>query len=263
MTIGGESPLSIALFVLYCVALVASIQYLRRGSRRQRLWRLLNRSWAARPAKRFHPLGRSDYIRTAAKAAAIGVALTTVMIAVAAIDSALRPRGLPDLVMALAFIPAIGTFVAFAGAIGQLWRAATFRGPSDLLPFMVLSNGVRVGTASFVAYDAEQEVIAGPFRPEPAFAAIHPTVRLLAQAYPDIGGPDARRAKLDEYMAQRGALKLELLDADGVLVPTTEINILDFTMEGGEDVFRIDVEAELDEWERRGLVATEEGERDG
>ena len=109
---------------------------------------------------------------------------------------------------------------------------------------------LRVGTASFVAYDATRRVFAGPFAPEPAFATIHPTVRLLAEAFSDISGPDARRAKLDEYLETKDALKLELLDGEGVLVPVKEISILDFTVEGGVDVFRIDVEAESEKWEQ-------------
>lgn len=251
--LGQQSPLSIALIVLYIAFLGTSVWYLRIGTRRQRLWRLLNRSWSTRPARRFHPVRRSDYLRTAGKVAAVGVALASLFFAAAMVADAIRPRE-SQLLLAISFGAAIGAVVAFAGALGQLWRAAMFRERAERLPFIVLSNRVRVGTARFVAYDEERHVFAGPFRPEAAFEKIHPTVRLLAEAYPDVGGPDARRAKLDEYMEKRGALKLELLDAGGVLVPTREISILDFSLPGGEDVFRIDVEASWEEWEARGLV---------
>lgn len=253
MYIAHQSPLSAMLIVLYLVFLAGAVHYLRTGTRRQRLWRLLNRSWGTRPARRFHVVQRRDYVRTAGKAAGVGLVCAAAVISMATLNDAMRPRE-SLFVFGIMFVAVIGAFVAFAGAIGQLWRAATFRGPAAVLPFTVLSNRVRVGTASFVAWDDERSVMAGPFRPEPAFAAIHPTVRLLAEAYPDIGGPDARRAKLDEYMEKRDGLKLELLDGEGVLVPTREISILDFTVEGGEDVFRIDVEGEMGEWERRGWV---------
>ena len=41
-------------------------------------------------------------------------------------------------------------------------------------------------------------------------------------------------------------------------MPAREISILDFTVEGGADVFRIDVEARWEEWEARGLIAAGE-----
>lgn len=259
MYLAHQSPLSAMLIFLYIAFLAGAAYYLRRGSRRQRLWRVLNRSWSTRPARRFHSLQRSDYLRTAARAAAVAVACGAVVAAMAMLDDALHARGESNALMGVVFVAAIGMVVAFAGALGQLWRAAIFRPRDTRLPFTVLSNRVRVGSATFVAYDGARDVFAGPFHPEPAFAAIHPTVRLLAEAYPDIGGPDARRGKLDEYLEKKEQLKLELLDPEGIFAPTGEISILDFTIEGGEDVFRIDVEVEMSEWVGRGFVARPDG----
>ena len=55
-------------------------------------------------------------------------------------------------------------------------------------------------------------------------------------------------------MEKRESLKLELLDGRGVLVPTKEISILDFSLPGGDDAFRLDVEASWDAWVARGLI---------
>lgn len=145
-----------------------------------------------------------------------------------------------------------------AFAIFALACATLFRRLSPRLPFMVLSNDVRIGSAGFVAYDRERGVFAGPFLPEPAFETVYPVVRLLSEAYPDVSGPDARRGAVDEYLAKKDALKVELRDGEGILVPAREISILDFTVEGGADVFRIDVEAGWEEWEGRGSVAAGE-----
>ncbi|MFL5563350.1 MAG: hypothetical protein ACJ79K_17935 [Gemmatimonadaceae bacterium] len=254
MYLEHQSPLSAMLIILFAALLAGTVYYLRRGTRSQRLWRLLNRSWSTRPAKRFHSLQRSDYLRTAGKASAVAAACAAVAVVMALLADAIRSRGGANWTDGILFIASIGMVVAIAGALGQLWRAATFRPADTGLPFTVLSNRVRVGTATFIAYDSARGVFAGPFHPEPAFASIHPIVRLLSEAYPEIGGPDARRAKLDEYLARKDQLKLELLDPEGILAPTREISILDFTIEGGEDVFRIDVEAEIEEWERRGFV---------
>lgn len=245
---------SLVLFVAFCVILGAAVWYARTGRRREWLWRQMHRSWGTRPKLRFHPLRRSDYLRTAGKAALLAVAFFAVGSAAAALDETKRFGALENWLVGVMFFGVLASGIALLAGLGQLWRAAFFRGDAGPLPFTVLSNDVRIGSASFIAYDTERGVFAGPFRPEPAFASVYPTVRLLSEAYPDIAGPAARRAKLDEYLSKRDALKLELLDQRGVLVRTGEISILDFSLEGGADIFRIDVEGELTEWEERGLI---------
>ena len=126
MYITHQTPLSLVLILLYLAFLGASVWYLRTGTRRQRLWRLLNRSWGTRPARRFHAVRRSDFFRTAGKAAAVGVVLAAVSIAAEMINDAMRPRGDSLLLGAIVFGGAIGAVMAFAGAIGQLWQAAAF-----------------------------------------------------------------------------------------------------------------------------------------
>ncbi|HEX8849447.1 MAG TPA: hypothetical protein VF761_07945 [Gemmatimonadaceae bacterium] len=246
---------SFAVFVLVLALFGAVRWYTSVPRRRERLWRVLARRWGEpRPARRFHPLRRRDVARAAGRSALVGVALGAVSIGVAWIADRGPTRGPTLWLDAISFMAILGAALAFALASAQLIGAARFRGGSVRLPFTVLSNDIRIGSAGFVAYDDEREVFAGPFVPEPAFEQVYPIVRLLSEAYPDIAGPDARRSALDEYMAKKDALKLELLDAEGILVPAREISILDFTVPGGVDVFRIDVEASYGEWERRGLV---------
>ena len=249
---------SFAVFVLVCAIYLAARWYAAVPRRKERIWRLLARRWGEpRPRRRFHPLRRGDAVRAAGRSALAGVALGAVGVGVGYFVDP-RPTSGPSLwLFGLSFMALIGAAVAFALALSQLVGAAFFRRRTTRLPFTVLSNDVRIGSASFVAYDRERGVFAGPFVPEPAFETVYPVVRLLSEAYPDVSGPDARRGALDAYLAKRDGLKLELLDGEGILVPAKEISILDFTVEGGADVFRIDVEAGWEEWERRGLVRGE------
>ncbi|NUQ94820.1 MAG: hypothetical protein HOQ12_09100 [Gemmatimonadaceae bacterium] len=254
MYLESSSALSVALVLLTWAIVGASIWYVRVPRRRQRVWRILNRSWGTHPAKRFDPLRRSDFVRTAGRVALLALAFLLPVAIISILDATAPSRRYPGWLVAIAGFGMVGAAIATLGALGQLWRAAIFKDGPPPLPFTVLSNDVRVGTAAFVAYDAERGVFAGPFRPEPAFASIYPIVRLLAEAYPDISGPDAKRERLEEYLAKKDGLKLELLDPKGVLLPTGEISILEFGVRGGVEVWRIDVEGELEKWVERGAV---------
>jgi hypothetical protein len=88
-------------------------------------------------------------------------------------------------------------------------------------------HGVIVGHSELEQIDRESGRAWGRFRPGLGFDLVQPIFRLFAEACPrDGSAQDA--AKLESYRGARDALKLELLDAQGTLIPTSTIHIADY-----------------------------------
>jgi hypothetical protein len=79
----------------------------------------------------------------------------------------------------------------------------------------------------------------GTFRPGLGYELVQPVFRLFAQAVPRIGVHD--EATLARYYKARDALELELVDAEGVHIPTSTIHIVDYTVEEGPRAIQLDV----------------------
>jgi hypothetical protein len=92
----------------------------------------------------------------------------------------------------------------------------------------------------------------GAFEPAPAYEAVRAVFQLFTEALPD-GGPPANRAdeeKLARYYRARDALDLTLQTAEGQVVPTTTIHIVDWDELGREVEVHI---SDLAFWQEREL----------
>lgn len=112
-------------------------------------------------------------------------------------------------------------------------------------------HGVIVGHSELEHVDPDTGRAWGEFRPGLGYDLVQPVFRLFAQAVPRDGSArDA--AMLDRYYKSREALKLELQDASGAVIPTSAIHIADYSVEEGPSAIALDVLIRDDAyWSRR------------
>lgn len=113
-------------------------------------------------------------------------------------------------------------------------------------------HGVIVGHSELEHADPGTGRAWGEFRPGLGYDLVQPVFRLFAQAAPrDNSTRD--EAGLSKYYAARDALKLELVDAAGRVIPTSAIHIADYTIEEGPKGISLDVLISDEEyWTSRG-----------
>lgn len=112
-------------------------------------------------------------------------------------------------------------------------------------------HGVTVGWSDLEHADRIEGRARGHFRPGLGYDLVQPVFRLFAEAVPRTGDRD--EAKLRRYYKAREALGLELLDATGIVVPTSAIHIADYAIEEGDGARELDVLiADEEYWARRG-----------
>lgn len=80
----------------------------------------------------------------------------------------------------------------------------------------------------------------GAFRPGLGYELVQPVFRLFAQAVPRDGSPK-NPEMLERYYSARDALGLRLEDANGRLIRTSAIHIVDYTVEEGSGAIALDV----------------------
>ncbi|HEY2377675.1 MAG TPA: hypothetical protein VGH98_17005 [Gemmatimonadaceae bacterium] len=112
-------------------------------------------------------------------------------------------------------------------------------------------HGVVVGWSDLERIEPDLGRARGRFRPGIGYELVQPVFRLFAEAVPRSENAQRDELKLARYYRSRDALKLELVDATGKLVPTSAIHIADYTSD-------VNGECELDVlitdasyWERR------------
>ncbi len=102
-------------------------------------------------------------------------------------------------------------------------------------------RNVTVGWSDLAEHDAAMGVAAGNFRPGPGYELVQPVFRLFAEATGDAPAKSVDEAKLARYYAARDRLALELHAADGSVIPTKTIHIVDFASEVGPDALELEI----------------------
>ena len=101
-------------------------------------------------------------------------------------------------------------------------------------------HGVIVGHSELEHAERNEGRAWGAFRPGLGYELVQPVFRLFSQAVPrDNSSRD--QALLDRYYKARDALKLELVDAGGTVIPTSAIHIADYSVEEGPTAIALDV----------------------
>lgn len=115
-------------------------------------------------------------------------------------------------------------------------------------------HGVVVGWSDLERIEPDLGRARGRFRPGIGYELVQPVFRLFAEAVPR---DDTRRdeAKLARYYKSRDALKLELVDAAGHVIPTTTIHIVDYSGNGAGDCELDVLIADAEYWQRRSTLS--------
>lgn len=119
--------------------------------------------------------------------------------------------------------------------------------------YSVRMRGVEIGASDLEHFDANVGVAYGTFRPGAGYELVQDIFRLYAEASPETptGGRDEE--SLERYYRARDALGLELVDARGRLVPTSAIDVSDYSREAGTEAYEVFVYlADPSGWTRSG-----------
>ena len=112
-------------------------------------------------------------------------------------------------------------------------------------------HGVVVGWSDLERIEPDVGRARGRFRPGVGYEIVQPVFRLFAEAVPR-SGSDRDEAKLARYYKSRDALKLELVDASGRVIPTSAIHISDYSSDSDGADCELDVLiADIGYWQRR------------
>ena len=100
-------------------------------------------------------------------------------------------------------------------------------------------QGVDIGTSDLPQFDGRRGVAYGGFRPGAGYELVQDVFRLFAEASP--AGIDGAQDEeiLDRYLRARDALGLELVDHSGTLIPTTAIDISDYSRETAAEAYEV------------------------
>jgi len=99
-------------------------------------------------------------------------------------------------------------------------------------------RGVEIGASDLEHFDGAGGVAYGIFRPSAGYDLVQDVFRLYAEASPETaGGRDEE--SLERYYRARDALGLELVDPQGRLVPTSAIDISDYSREAGTEAYEV------------------------
>ncbi len=107
------------------------------------------------------------------------------------------------------------------------------------MAYTVRVRGVDIGRSELENHDPGMGVAYGAFRPGAGYELVQDIFRLYADAAPNDGLGTRDEEKLERYYAARDALGLELVDKSGKLVPTTAIDISDYSKEAGTGAYEI------------------------
>lgn len=112
-------------------------------------------------------------------------------------------------------------------------------------------HGVVVGWSDLEQIEPDLGRARGRFRPGVGYELVQPVFRLFSEAVPRDEPGRRDEAKLARYYKSRDALQLELVDAQGVRIPTTTIHIADYRSNGTGDCELDVLIADVHYWERR------------
>ena len=115
-------------------------------------------------------------------------------------------------------------------------------------------HGVVVGWSDLERIEPDVGRARGRFRPGIGYDLVQPVFRLFAEAVPKSNSTERDEVKLARYYKSRDALQLELVDANGRVIPTSAIHIADYTSNttGGDCELDVLI-ADADYWQRRSI----------
>jgi hypothetical protein len=115
-------------------------------------------------------------------------------------------------------------------------------------------HGVVVGWSDLERIEPDLGRARGRFRPGVGYELVQPVFRLFAEAVPRAEKSERDEAKLARYHRSRDALKLELVDPTGRVIPTSAIHIADYRNDedGGDCELEVLI-ADVEYWERRSV----------
>ena len=116
-------------------------------------------------------------------------------------------------------------------------------------------HGVVVGWSELERIEPDLGRARGRFRPGIGYELVQPVFRLFAEAVPRDDSGRRDEAKLARYYKSRDALQLELVDAEGMRIPTTTIHIADYTSNGTGDCELDVLIADAEYWQRRSTLS--------
>jgi len=115
-------------------------------------------------------------------------------------------------------------------------------------------HGVVVGWSELERIEPGLGRARGRFRPGVGYELVQPVFRLYAEAVPRAESAERDEAKLARYYRSRDALKLELVDPAGRVIPTSAIHIADYRSDDDGGDCELDVLiADVEYWERRSV----------
>jgi len=115
-------------------------------------------------------------------------------------------------------------------------------------------HGVVVGWSDLERIEPDLGRARGRFRPGVGYELVQPVFRLYAEAVPRAESAERDEAKLARYYRSRDALKLELVDPTGRVIPTSAIHIADYRSDDDDGDCELDVLiADVEYWERRSV----------
>jgi hypothetical protein len=114
-------------------------------------------------------------------------------------------------------------------------------------------HGVVVGWSDLERIEPDLGRARGRFRPGVGYELVQPVFRLYAEAVPRAENAERDEAKLARYYRSRDALKLELVDPAGRVIPTSAIHIADYRSDDGGDCELDVLIADVEYWERRSV----------
>jgi len=100
--------------------------------------------------------------------------------------------------------------------------------------YRVLTNGQLIGTARLEQADASMGVALGRFDPAPAFELVRPVFLMQVEAMSQ-ARESLDQTQLEEYWQAQDALLLTLQTEEGRIVPTSWINITDWSNLGSDE----------------------------
>jgi hypothetical protein len=115
-------------------------------------------------------------------------------------------------------------------------------------------HGVVVGWSDLEEIEPDLGRAHGHFRPALGYELVQPVFRLFAEACPRDESGRRDEAKLARYYKSRDALQLELVDAEGVRIPTTTIHIADYSNSDAGDCELDVLIADAGYWQRRSML---------
>ncbi|HET7550629.1 MAG TPA: hypothetical protein VFK04_05020 [Gemmatimonadaceae bacterium] len=107
------------------------------------------------------------------------------------------------------------------------------------MAFAIFYRGVPIGYSELEHFDDGMGVAIGQFRPTPAYEQLRPVFRRYSEALGETSAHETDEVALQAFQREVAALRLEIRDSDGRVIPTSWVHVYDFEAEGGPDAYEV------------------------